>query len=103
MREARKWSLEKLAERVCTTNQQISLLEGGHRRLTVDWLVRLADALRCHPWELVSHELPKPPEANEIQLLEGFRSLSVDQQQALLMLIGTILGSHQSDRIGEKA
>jgi transcriptional regulator with XRE-family HTH domain len=90
IREARGWSLETLAERAGTINQQISLLEAGKRRLTVDWLLRLGKALDCHPWELVTHSLPEPPEAHEIILLEGFRGLPSDQQQALLALIGTM-------------
>lgn len=90
IREARGWSLETLAERAGTINQQISLLEAGKRRLTVDWLLRLGKALDCHPWELVTHALPEPPETHEIILLEGFRGLPSDQQQALLALIGTM-------------
>ena len=90
IREARGWSLETLAERAGTINQQISLLEAGKRRLTVDWLLRLGKALDCHPWELVTHSLPEPPETHEIILLEGFRGLPSDQQQALIALIGTM-------------
>jgi transcriptional regulator with XRE-family HTH domain len=90
IREARGWSLETLAERAGTINQQISLLEAGKRRLTVDWLLRLGKALDCHPWELVTHSLPEPPDTHEIILLEGFRGLPNDQQQALLALIGTM-------------
>lgn len=90
IREARGWSLETLAACADTTNQQISLLEAGKRRLTVDWLLRLGEALDCHPWELVAHSLPEPPETHEIILLDGFRGLPGDQQQALLALIGTM-------------
>lgn len=90
MREARGWSLEMLALQSNTTNQQISALEMGKRRLTVDWLIRLSDALDCHPWELVDHVLPKPPESHEVVLLDRFRGLSGDQQRALLELLGTL-------------
>jgi len=38
-----------LAERVGTTNVQIGRLERGRRRLTDDWMSRLADALGCQP------------------------------------------------------
>ena len=101
MREARGWSLEMLALQSGTTNQQISLLEAGKRRLTVDWLLRLSDALNCHPWELVDHVLPKPPESREVVLLERFRGLPDDQQQAVLELLGTMskaLSPRQSRR-----
>lgn len=38
-------TLQALAERVGTTKSQIDKLEKGERRLTVDWLQRIADAL----------------------------------------------------------
>lgn len=58
LREARGLTLEELAQRVGTTNQQISHLELGKRQLTVDWLRRLAAALECHPWSLVEEPPP---------------------------------------------
>lgn len=79
-------SLEKLAELVGTTNQQISYLETGKRRLTVDWLHRLGIALGCHPWALVSEELPSALQPQEVRLLEAFRTLSAEQRQAVLVL-----------------
>jgi len=99
MREARGWSLEMLALQSNTTNQQISALEMGKRRLTVDWLIRLSDALDCHPWELVDHVLPKPPESHEVVLLERFRGLSEDQQRAVLELLGTFSKQLPSRRL----
>jgi transcriptional regulator with XRE-family HTH domain len=53
LREARGLTLRALAELVGTSNQQLSHLELGKRQLTADWLVRLATALNCHPWEIV--------------------------------------------------
>jgi transcriptional regulator with XRE-family HTH domain len=53
MREARGMTLADLAERLGTTNQQVSHLELGKRQLTVDWLRRLGAALGCHPWSVV--------------------------------------------------
>ncbi len=46
-------TLAELAERVGSTNQQISHLELGKRQLTVEWLKRLSDALECHTWAIV--------------------------------------------------
>jgi len=54
LRRAQGLTLQHLAERVGTTNQQISHLEKGRRRLTVDWMERLATALACQPFELLS-------------------------------------------------
>lgn len=86
-REAQGLSLEGLATTARTTNQQISLLETGKRRLTVDWLLRLADALQCHPWELVSSDLPQPLGARDIHLLHTFQGLTESQQSALLKFL----------------
>jgi len=59
-RTARGWSLQKLAESVGTNKSQIDKLEKGARRLTVDWMVRLAKPLGCDPREFLPHtpELP---------------------------------------------
>jgi transcriptional regulator with XRE-family HTH domain len=97
LREARGLSLEALAAAAETSNQQVSLLEGGQRRLTVDWLVRLAKALHCHPWEIVSADLPHPLGARDIRLLDRFQALTEAQQIALL----AFLDSFQSLRAAE--
>jgi transcriptional regulator with XRE-family HTH domain len=91
IREARGVSLEALAIEAGTTNQQVSLLETGKRRLTVDWLLRLAEPLKCHPWELVATDLPRPPMAEEIRLIMRFQALSRGQQSALLRLMDSIV------------
>lgn len=91
MREARGLSLDALATEAGTTNQQVSLLETGKRRLTVDWLLRLAEPLKCHPWELVASDLPHPPLAEEIRLIARFQALSRDQRSALLRLMDAIV------------
>ena len=91
MREARGISLEALATEAGTTNQQVSLLETGKRRLTVDWLLRLAKPLKCHPWELVASDLPQPPQAEEIRLITRFQALSHGQRSALLRLMDAMV------------
>ena len=89
-REARGLSLDKLAALVDSTNQQISNLETGKRRLTADWLKRIGIALDCHPWALVGGDLPQPLLPSEIRLLDSFRNLAGAQQEALLQLIESI-------------
>ncbi|MBY0430980.1 MAG: helix-turn-helix domain-containing protein [Rhodospirillales bacterium] len=81
LREQRGLSLEQLAARAGTTNQQVSRLEKGQRRLTDDWLRRLAEALQVHPVDLLS-DLALPPDESE--LLRRYRNLSEAQRQALL-------------------
>ncbi|AHX12011.1 transcriptional regulator [Dyella jiangningensis] len=90
LREARGLTLDSLASKAGTTNQQLSLLEIGKRRLTVDWLLRLAIPLGCHPWELVASSLPEAPLSEEVHLLERFRTLTQDQKVALLRLVETM-------------
>ena len=87
LREARGLSLEALAAAAGTSNQQISLLEAGKRRLTVDWLLRISHALNCHPWEIVSTDLPRSLDARDIRLLRRFHDLTHVQQTALLGLL----------------
>jgi transcriptional regulator with XRE-family HTH domain len=91
MREARGLSLDALATEARTTNQQVSLLETGKRRLTVDWLLRLAEPLKCHPWELVASDLPRPPQAEEVRLITRFQALSRGQRSALLRLMDVMV------------
>lgn len=54
LRSRKGWSQEELAQRVGTTNQQIGRLEGGQRRLTVDWMDRIAGALGVTVNELLA-------------------------------------------------
>ena len=93
LREARSLSLEELAAEVGTTNQQISILENGKRRLTVEWLLRLSKALTCHPWELVAENLPQPMRPADIRLLDRFRGLAEQQQDALMLFLETLPAS----------
>lgn len=53
LRNARKISQDRLAEMVGTGRSQIVKLERGERRLTVEWMERIARALQCDPAELL--------------------------------------------------
>lgn len=53
-RQARGWTLQQLADASGTTKSQIDKLEKGERRLTVDWLLRLAKPLGCDPRDLLA-------------------------------------------------
>lgn len=54
LRVARGLSQEDLAREVGTSNQQISKLERGQGRLTVEWMLRLAPVLGVEPAELMT-------------------------------------------------
>lgn len=49
-------SQEELARRVGTNRQQIQRLETGYRKLTLDWIERLAKALGCEPDDIIHPE-----------------------------------------------
>jgi len=75
LRELQGLTLEELATRVHTSNQQISHLEMGKRRLTLDWLLRIAAALDCHPWALVDGQDVKEFYCTNNPDLEEFQKL----------------------------
>lgn len=54
------WSLQKLADACQTGKSQIDKLERGQRRLSVEWMVRLAKALECDPRDLFGTPATKP-------------------------------------------
>ncbi len=99
VREAQELSLETLTALGGTTNQQISLLETGKRRLTVEWLVRLSKALSCHPWALVADELPQQMSPEDLRLLEHFRRMTGNQQAELLRFLEAIVPSAHPRRV----
>ncbi len=53
-RERRNWTREQLAYRAKTSVSQITKLERGERKLTTDWINRLAEALEVNPIALIS-------------------------------------------------
>lgn len=90
-------SLDALAWRVGTTNQQVSHLELGKRRLTATWFLRLADALACDPLELPGIARDPLLVERERSLLIMFRLLPADQQDALLAVVRTIMPPAATD------
>ena len=79
--KTRGLTLQELAELVNSSNQQISQLETGRRRLNVDWLERLSKGLECHPMELLYDNVMAKTEQEEA-MLELFRGLSPEQREA---------------------
>ena len=83
LRKARGLTLQALAERVQASNQHISHLESGRRRLTTDWIERLAKGLDCDPLALLDARAEEITE-QELMLLKVFRNLNVDQREAFI-------------------
>jgi phage repressor protein C with HTH and peptisase S24 domain len=63
LRERAGLSMQALAERIGTSAPQINKLEKGERRLTLDWMTRLAQGLGVEMRDLlpVRPETPEPP------------------------------------------
>ena len=47
LRQRKGLTMKELADAVGTSQQQVDRLEKGHRRITLDWLERLSNALDC--------------------------------------------------------
>jgi transcriptional regulator with XRE-family HTH domain len=81
--------LDALASMTETTNQQISHLELGKRRLTIEWLEKIAQALGCHPWALISSDVVVIATEEEQRVLDAFRKLKKLERQAFLARLGS--------------
>jgi transcriptional regulator with XRE-family HTH domain len=97
LREAAGLSIGELAARLGVTNQEIGHLELGKRRLTTDWLMRLAKALGRHPWEIMSHAIVAELTEAETRLLIAFRALPKRSQQALLLEVARRASADSKD------
>jgi imidazoleglycerol-phosphate dehydratase len=53
LRKQKALNQQELAERIGTTGQQVGHLEAGRRKLTQDWMERLAQGLDCNPADLL--------------------------------------------------
>lgn len=88
-RERRGLSQEKLAKRVkpATSGAQIHRLENDDRKLTVDWLRRLAAALDCRTWDLFEppDQVPSSLIAGDllVECLDGTAALYAAERQAI--------------------
>ncbi len=98
LREARGLTLRELAERVGASRQHMSSLERGARRLTTDWLLRLADGLECHPCEILALDEPEGVTRRERLLLAYLRRLDEGQQQALMAFLSASVPRRRRDR-----
>lgn len=110
-RHALGLSLQQLADRVGTSKGQIDKLEKGQRRLTVDWLNRLAQALECHPVDLLpglsapadatppaslSAELPPPSGISSLPYTTVPASISASHEGAAAPLMIPLRGNSQT-------
>jgi transcriptional regulator with XRE-family HTH domain len=79
-------SQAELAELVGTTQAQIARLETGERRLTVEWMQRIARALSLRPSDLLPTAALADVDAKEVELLANFRAMSEPSRTAMIDL-----------------
>lgn len=89
-RQKRGWSLQQLAEESGTTRAQIDKLERGERRLTVDWMVRLAKPLACVPADLLPSLVPGNPVAERDRLIPVRSAARGGNEQEMFLEDGPI-------------
>ena len=89
LRKAKGLTLQALADRVQASNQHISHLESGRRRLTTDWIERLAEGLDCDPFALLDAKAEEITEQERL-LLKVFRTLNEDQRKAFIAAAGAL-------------
>lgn len=87
LRDTRGLSLEQVADAAGTSFQQIQRLEKGKRRLTDDWMRRIAPALGVAPAALLSDHAPDNREfaknAEEVALLRFWRLLDIGEKRLI--------------------
>lgn len=67
LREAKGWSRPELGRRMGTSGQQVERLEKGWRKLSTQWIDRLAAALDVSPQELIGDsDLPSEDELQQM-------------------------------------
>jgi transcriptional regulator with XRE-family HTH domain len=93
LREELGWSQEKLARAVGTSGPQINRLEKSQRRLTQEWMIRLADALGCHPSDLLPPYASDEKKNNEVTARRVFLRDSAVETVPVLGQEGSKLGA----------
>ncbi len=80
-REFRQLTQDELGARIGTTGSVISLLENGHRQLSLKWLYKLAPALNTTPGMIVDHD-PKELDTTTFELFADVPEASREQARA---------------------
>jgi transcriptional regulator with XRE-family HTH domain len=79
----RDLTAQQLADMLHTTQQQISLLE-KKTSLRWEWIVRIANALQCHPLDITEGPaVPRTPA--ERDLIQNFRALREPGKQQMFV------------------
>ncbi|MEW5729988.1 MAG: LexA family transcriptional regulator [Pseudomonadota bacterium] len=79
VREAQKLSLEELAQRIGTSRQQVHKLEKGERKLTQEWMWRIANALEVNPLALLPPDFAAKTGLDPLEAV-GYRVEEIDPE-----------------------
>lgn len=94
LREKAGLTLQQVADRAGTSLQQIHRLENANRRLTDDWMRRIAAALGVHPAALLIEfsqgQHGRNETVDEVLLLEAWRLFSVAERREVADTITAI-------------
>lgn len=88
LRRAKRMSQAELAAAIGTTRSQINRLEHGDRRLSLDWMTRIARGLDVKMSELLPHDSAAPPASPASPEEEILRIVSLLPEKDKLMLVG---------------
>ena len=88
IRKARGMSQKQLAEAVNASNQQISCLENGDRKLAPEWIERLSKALNCSKGELLG-ETPLSDDARAV--LDMYERLTDSKKELAKAMLAALI------------
>jgi transcriptional regulator with XRE-family HTH domain len=81
LRKKNKLTMQALADKVGTTASQINKLEKGERRLTADWMYRLADAFEVAPVDIFPRGKNEAKKQTEEQQEADFEALVLNTRK----------------------
>ncbi|HVV27969.1 MAG TPA: helix-turn-helix transcriptional regulator [Rhizomicrobium sp.] len=103
LRREKGWSLTDLARAAGTTKAQIQKLERGERRLSLDWMRRLAAALEVKMSDLLPSDAVACQHGPEEQkILEIVSQLPAEDRLVLVRIATDLLGTLRREGLRER-
>jgi transcriptional regulator with XRE-family HTH domain len=88
-------TIQQLADKAKTSHAQIVRLEKGDRRLTVEWIDRIATALQCDPMELI---VSNNTQHNDSIIDQNILSNTICAVEDWIILNAISITSHQKSK-----
>lgn len=95
-REAKGMSMAMLASKIGASVQHMYRLERGQRRLTLEWIEKIAPALGMSGWELLPDS--PAPDSPLSDLIRTFQSLDENRRTRLLDHAKDLLAAQTANR-----